>query len=148
MYEYQAERQVKMKRLLLAALVISVVLFTACGTPTTAPELPPDAIPWDEAKYHIAEQTTVCGTVVDVNWFSEWPTESAGEHTLLNMGNPDPDPERFIVVILSHNLDNFPQSPEEYYLGKTICVTGLITDILYQGVPQMEVKDPSLIQEQ
>ena len=104
-------------------------------------ELPPGSISWDEAKYHIGERTTVCGPVVDATWASG----SNGKPTFLNLGKPYPDPDRFTVVIWIQYRSNFPQAPEEYYLGKTICVTGLIDE--YKGIPQIEVKYPSEIQE-
>ena len=104
-------------------------------------EFPPGSIPWDEAKYHIGERTTVCGPVVDATWASG----SNGKPTFLNLGKPYPDPDRFTVVIWIQYRSNFPQAPEDYYLGKTICVTGLITE--YNGIPQIEVKYPSEIQE-
>jgi DNA/RNA endonuclease YhcR with UshA esterase domain len=40
---------------------------------------------------------------------------------------------------------NFPRPPETYYLGRTICVTGLIEE--YNGIPQIEVKTPDQIEE-
>ena len=104
-------------------------------------ELPPGSISWSEAKYHIGERTTVCGPVVDATWASG----SNGKPTFLNLGKPYPDPDRFTVVIWIQYRSNFPQAPEEYYLGKTICVTGLIDE--YKGIPQIEVKYPSEIQD-
>ena len=111
-------------------------------TPTPTPTLPAGAISWDEAKYHIGERTTVCGPVVDTKWASG----SKGKPTFLNIGKCYPDPERFTVVIWIQNRSKFPSSPEDYYLGKTIYVTGLITE--YKGIPQIEVTDPAQIQEQ
>ena len=104
-------------------------------------ELPPGSISWSEAKYHIGERTTVCGPVVDATWASG----SNGKPTFLNLGKPYPDPDRFTVVIWIQNRGNFPQAPEDYYLGKTICVTGLITE--YSGIAEIEVQYPSEIQD-
>lgn len=144
-----------MKRLL---LVVTALLVLALGGMTCAPPAPPTPAPmptpapappkaptgvsWDEAKHHIGERTTVCGPVVD----SMWASGSKGKPTFLNIGKPYPDPNRFTVVIWIQNRGKFPQPPEDYYLGKTICVTGLIDE--YKGIPQIEVKDPSQIQEQ
>jgi len=75
-----------------------------------------------------------------------WASGSKGKPTFLNIGKPYPDPNRFTVVIWIQNRGKFPQPPDDYYLGKTICVTGLIDE--YKGIPQIEVKDPSQIQEQ
>jgi len=102
---------------------------------------PPDAISWDEAKNHIGERTTVYGPVVDTHYASE----SSGEPTFLNMGNPYPDPNRFTVVIWGENRGKFSQPPEDYYVGKTIYVSGLIDP--YEGVTQIEVTSPDQIHE-
>jgi len=145
-----------MKRPILIALILSLMLFAACATPSPAPTeaptapaapspattAPSGAISWNEAKYHIGERATVCGPVVSATWASG----SKGKPTFLNIGKPYPDPERFTVVIWIQNRGNFPQAPEVYYSGKTICVTGLIIE--YKGIPEIEVKDPSQIQEQ
>ena len=104
-------------------------------------ELPPGSISWSEAKYHIGERTTVCGPVVDATWASG----SNGKPTFLNLGKSYPDPDRFTVVIWIQNRGNFPQAPEDYYLGKTICVTGLITE--YSGIAEIEVQYPYEIQD-
>ena len=96
---------------------------------------------WHEAKYHIGETTTVCGPVVDATWASG----SNDKPTFLNLGNPYPDPDRFTVGIWIENRSNFAQAPEDYHLGKTICVTGLIIE--YKGSPEIEAKCPSEIQD-
>lgn len=126
--------------LLLVSSVISCDALTVTTTPEET-ELPSNAISWDEAKYHIGERTTVYGLVVDTYWASG----SSGLPTFLNIGRPYPDPERFTVVIWIGNRANFPQPPESYYLGKTIYVTGLITE--YNGIPQIEATDPSQIED-
>ena len=139
-----------MKRILLPILVIGVLLLSACGAPTTAPEAeapstpspPSTGVAWHQAQDHIGEKTTVCGPVVDTHWASG----SKGKPTFLNIGRDYPDPDRFTVVIWIDCRANFPEPPERYYLGKTICVTGLIQE--YEGVPQIEVCYPSKIQEQ
>jgi hypothetical protein len=104
-------------------------------------ELPPGAIWWYEAKDHIGDRLTVCGPVVDSNWASG----SSGKPTFLNIGKPYGDPDRFTVIIWIDYRSNFPQPPEDYYLGKNICVTGLI--ISYEGIPEIEVQSPDDITE-
>lgn len=110
-------------------------------TPTPTPT-PASGISWEDAKDHIGERTTVCGPVVGTHWASG----SKGKPTFLNIGRDYPDPGRFTVVIWGENRANFPQPPEGYYLGKTICVTGLIEP--YEGTPQIEAKHPDQIEEQ
>ncbi len=130
---------------LLLLLAISIVACAPTPTPTPTliptPSPPLSAVAWDEARYHIGERTTVYGPVVDTHWASG----SRGKPTFLNIGKPYPDPKRFTVVIWIQNRGNFPQAPEVYYLGKSIYVAGLIAE--YKGIPQIEIKDPSQIQE-
>lgn len=111
---------------------------------TTTPKagLPAGAISWNKAKDHIGDRATVCGPVAG----TKYGATSRGKPTWLNIGKDYPSPERFVVIIWGENRGNFPQPPESYYDGKTICVTGLIQD--YQGIPQIEVKAPDQIQEQ
>jgi len=111
----------------------------ADSSPTS--KMPAGSIAWDEAKNYVGERVTVCGPVVDATWASG----SSGKPTFLNLGEPYPDPDRFTVVIWIENRGNFSQAPEDYYLGKTICVTGLITE--YDGIPEIEVSYPSEIQD-
>jgi len=100
----------------------------------------PGSVPWYEAQDHIGERITICGSVVDATWASG----SNGKPTFLNLGEPYPDPDRFTVVIWIQYRTNFPQSPENYYLGTTICVTGLVTE--YAGIPEIEARSPSDIE--
>lgn len=104
--------------------------------------LPASAISWDEAKDYIGDRTTVCGPVAGTTYGAT----SNGRPTWLNIGKDYPSSERFVVIIWGENRGNFPQPPESYYAGKTICVTGLIQE--YQGIPQIEVTTPDQIQEQ
>lgn len=139
-----------MKKLLLVVTAVFIlVLGAASCAPAavtelggSAPTQPSGAIAWNEAINHVGERATVCGLVAGTHWASS----SNGKPTFLNVGKDYPDSNRFTVVIWIQSRDNFPQAPEVYYLGKTICVTGLITE--YEGIAQIEAKDPSQIQEQ
>ena len=131
--------------IVIVVAIVLVIVKPWDGTPPLVDgqpkELPAGSIAWDEAKYHIGERVTVCGPVVDATWASG----SNGKPTFLNLGKSYPDPDRFTVVIWIQNRSNFPQAPEDYYLGKTICVTGLITE--YSGIAEIEVQYPSDIQD-
>ena len=121
--------------------IIVVIVLMQDHPPTLPPaSYPTDAISWHEAKDHIGERTTVCGPVVDATWASG----SNGKPTFLNLGKPYPDPDRFTVVIWIQYRSNFAQAPESYYLGKTICVTGLL--VPYDDIAEIEVKYPSEIE--
>jgi len=102
---------------------------TATRTPAA---IPSKGIDWDEAKSWVGEFKVVCGPVVD----TAYANGSSGKPTFLNLGRSYPDPERFTVVIWDDNRANFPAQPENYYLGKDICVDGLIE--LYKGGAQIE----------
>ena len=133
-------------RRIIATVVIVTVLIVvlgivSCTSPPSEPTLPSGAISWTEAKYHIGDVTTVCGPVVD----AQWAIDSPNQPTILSIGKEYSDPDRLTVIISINNRGNFPQAPEEYYPGKTICVTGLIYP--YKGIPQMSIKDPSQIEE-
>jgi len=106
------------------------------------PPPPPSAISWDKAKDHIGDRTTVCGPVAG----TKYGATSNGQPTWLNIGRDYPSSERFVVIIWGENRGNFPQPPESYYAGKTICVTGLIQE--YQGIAQIEVTESSQINTQ
>jgi len=117
--------------------------------PVVSPTTPPivsapvssvtDGISWSEAINHVGETMKVCGTVAGAHWANT----SKGKPSFLNVGKPYPDPARFIVIIWGSNREKFSQPPEKYYNGKTICVTGLITQ--YNGMPEVEVKAPDQI---
>ena len=102
--------------------------------------IPADVIQWHEAKNHIGERITVCGPVVSTKWASA----SGGSPTFLNIGNAYPDTNRFTVVIWKDYRKNFKFLPETYYQGKTICVTGLITE--YKGIPEIEARSQDEIE--
>ena len=114
-------------------------------TATENDKLPPNAIPWYEAKDHIGEWATENNPVYGPVVGASYRPDISGQPTWLNIGEDYPSQNRFVVIIWGENRGNFPQAPEDYYLGKTICVTGLITE--YNGIPQIEVEYPSEIQE-
>ncbi len=129
------------------SLLLSVPI-VACGpAPALAPEGTPPAqtfqdgatIQWDEALNHVGEVATVCGPVIDT-WYD--PSVD-GEPTYLNVGKPYPDPERVTVIIWGNLRSSFPEPPDDYFAGKTICVAGLIAE--WEGACEIEVKTTSQI---
>jgi len=112
---------------------------SANGPTPTAPML--CDIQWNQAITYIGEWKTVCGTVVD----SHYAITSNGKPTFLNLGKPYPDQSRFTIIIWGDHRGNFPSPPEDYYLGRTVAVTGLIVE--YNGIAEIEVTNPSQIEE-
>jgi micrococcal nuclease len=49
----------------------------------------------------------------------------------------------FTAVIFASDFASFPAHPEDYYLNRTVQVTGLIKE--YKGKPEIIVKSPSQI---
>ncbi len=101
---------------------------TAAPTPTSAhPSWPSGALTTKQAKDHIGENATVCGTVQATNWVFAEP----GHPTWLNMDSAYPS-VKFNAVIWGEQRRAWPLSgkPEVVYLGKEICVTGMIQQYL------------------
>ena len=92
-----------------------------------------------EAAKHVSETKTVCGVVAS----AKFAASSRGQPTFLNLEKPYPD-HVFTIVIWREGRASFPFKPEQYYKGKTICVTGLIAT--YRGKPEIVVRSPAQIQ--
>jgi hypothetical protein len=90
-----------------------------------------------EAKNHVGEEATVCGSVASARFASS----TRGQPTFLNLERPYPN-QIFTIVIWGRNRARFG-SPEAEYRGKRICVTGTIED--YRGAPEIEARAPSQI---
>ena len=90
-----------------------------------------------EAKDHIGESATVCGSVVS----TRYAASTKGQPTFLNLEKPYPN-QIFTVVIWGSNRSRFG-TPESEYKGKRICVTGKIAD--YRGVPEIVASNPEQI---
>ena len=91
-----------------------------------------------EAYQHIGEFQTVCGTVASTKYY----TKGKRQPTFLNLDQPYPK-HIFTIVIWRDDRPKFKQPPESFYMGKKICVKGMITT--YREKPQIIVSDPSQI---
>ena len=80
----------------------------------------------DAGKY-IGKEMAVEGKVVQ-------GTKSRTGTVFLNFGDSYPD-NCFTAVIFSSDLGSFPESPQSYYSGRTVRVTGMIKE--YQGKPEI-----------
>ncbi len=107
--------------------------------PTPNPTQVPvnDAIPWYKAMEYIGQTKTVYGPVRT----SKYAPNSNGQPTFLDVGEPYYGSDRFTIVIWGNNRSSFPTAPEDHYLEKSVCATGLIEE--YKKHPEMEVKKPS-----
>jgi len=90
-----------------------------------------------EAKDHIGETASVCGTVAS----TRYAPSTRGQPTFLNLDRPYPN-QIFTVLIWGKNRSKFG-TPEVDYRGKQVCVTGKITE--YRGVPEIAADDPKQI---
>jgi DNA/RNA endonuclease YhcR with UshA esterase domain len=93
-----------------------------------------------EAKDHIGEQATVCGTVVNTHYASS----TRGQSTFLNLDAAHPN-QVFSIVIRMSARSNFVD-PKKRYSGKQVCITGLIRS--YRGGSGIVASSPEQIKEQ
>ncbi len=91
-----------------------------------------------EAAKHIGETQTVCGLVADARYIEK----SGKKPTFLNFDQPFPN-HTFTVVIMGEHRAKFTEAPEKAFKGKTICVTGKITE--NRKKPEILVTDPTQI---
>jgi len=97
-----------------------------------------DALDPADAVNHIGEKATVCGEVTGAKFSSHRKRKP----TFIDFGPPHPN-QLFTALIWGENRDRFDYVPESL-LGKTICVSGTITE--HKGKPEIKVSDPSQIQ--
>jgi DNA/RNA endonuclease YhcR with UshA esterase domain len=94
----------------------------------------------DDAKNHIGETATVCGTVVS----ADYAVRARGKPTFLNFDKPYPN-ETFTAVIWDENRLSFG-TPETTLMGKHMCATGVIR--LYKGRPEIILRNPVQLKQQ
>jgi DNA/RNA endonuclease YhcR with UshA esterase domain len=95
---------------------------------------PGQIIPWNHARQYVGQTITVEGKVVLTN----------KTKTVCFLNFVENWRGRFYVVIFEKVLGSWPQSPEQYFLHKTIRVTGEVKD--RRGTPQIQITDPKQIQ--
>ena len=108
-------------------------------------------VPSVEAGKHMGEEVTVRGTIKDYS--SLWG--KAGKPVILLFDVPGivtrgssvsdlETPASFKVVVWKDDAKNFPANFANTYVGKTVCVTGLIEP--YDDDASISAKDPSQFQ--
>jgi hypothetical protein len=122
-----------MNKFLVAASSLLLVLMLDAQTVIGDQRLTPS-----EAGAYVGKRATVCGQVASANFAAQ----SRGRPTYLNLDRPYPN-QTFTAVIWGENLDKFPETPEQAYRGKRLCVTGTIST--NRGLPQIIVGHPRQI---
>ena len=91
-----------------------------------------------EAAAHIGEDATVCGEVTRAKFSSHRKRKP----TFIDFGPPHPH-QQFTALIWGEYRDTFDYVPESL-MGKTICVSGTITE--HKGRAEIKVTDPAQIE--
>jgi hypothetical protein len=119
-----------MSTLVLAVATLAVLLLVACssshsvvpaGTVTPGPLESNGPISWSEAASRVGETLAVQGPV------SSTGSDGAGG-VVLNVGGPESEPGRFVIVIPESALKKFPADAAAAYEGQLVTVTGTIED--------------------
>jgi endonuclease G, mitochondrial len=105
-------------------------------TPLKAP-LPGGRFNTTQAKYHIGQTATICGTVVATK------RTSKANAVYLNMDRVNPNQE-FYATIWDYNGPNFHYDPVTYLLNKKVCITGKVT--LFNDVARISVNNENEIE--
>jgi hypothetical protein len=114
--------------------IFAFALLAAGSTAVHAASLAPE-----EAAGHVGENVTVCGVVASATYAAQSPASP----TFLNFGKPYPN-QVFTAIILGSDRKKFG-TPEIALRDKPVCVTGKI--FLYQGAPEIALRDPAQLSE-
>jgi DNA/RNA endonuclease YhcR with UshA esterase domain len=123
---------------LLVGILFCFIVTLALVPVFVQPSLAQKKLSATEAKDHIGETATVCGSVAS----TRYAASTRSQPTFLNLDKPYPN-QIFTVVMWGSNRSKFG-APESEYKGKRICVTGKITE--YRNVPQIIAERPQQIQ--
>jgi hypothetical protein len=96
--------------------VVAILLFSTILSAQTK-------ITPDEAAKHIGDSVTVCGKIFGGRYFDR----SDNKITLLNMGAAYPQ-SPLTILIEADSRKNFSNKPEEFYVEKEVCITGMIKE--------------------
>ncbi len=106
----------------LLSLLLCVVLTTAASAQIT--------IKAEDIGKHVGDSVKICSKVFSARYFEH----AKNSPTLLNIGAAFPN-QLFTVVIWSEVRKQFETVPEEFFLNKTVCVTGRVE--LFKDKPQL-----------
>ena len=95
----------------------------------------------DDAKNHLGDSVKICTKIYGGRYLEN----TKGSPTFLNAGGYYPNAP-LTIVIWADARKEFNNTPEEFYKGKEVCITGKIE--LYKDKPQIVVSSKSQIVEQ
>jgi len=106
--------------------------------PLRADSLPRNTFNSVQAKYYMGrnESIKICGTVVSTKLSSKG-------NIFINLDKKFPN-QIFSISIFKDNVPNFSYQPDVFLAGKTICVTGKVTN--YNGVPGVSIDNEKSIE--
>ena len=123
-----------MKRWIAAIGMMGLLPLALAETPAAPPLTPADA------KGHIGETVSVCGKVVDTK-VGKYGLVGRGKVVTFDLDQPEPNPVFYFVTFGSK--EGGPQEAVTAYQGKSVCVTGKITET--GGVPFIMAADRTQI---
>ena len=106
----------------------------------TSPVFAQKEIKIEDAGNHVGDTVKICSKIFGGKFLES----SKDTPTFLNAGGNYPNAP-LTLVIWGDARKQFANKPEEYYAGKTVCVTGKIE--LYRGKPQIVISNESQIRE-
>ena len=116
-----------MKKILLINVFALLFAFTASAQ---------KVISASDAAKHLNEKVTICEKVFSTKLITP------SNMTFLDLGGFHPN-QMLTVVIKGEDRSKFKDAPDEYFKGRSVCVTGTVID--YKGKPEIVVSDPSQI---
>ncbi|MCB0790930.1 MAG: DNA/RNA non-specific endonuclease [Flavobacteriales bacterium] len=96
------------------------------------PPLPRGMFNTVQAKYHVGNTATICGTVVSTR------RTAKANAIYLNLDRMHPHQD-FYATVWDYNGPNFSYDPETYLLHRKVCITGKVT--IYDDIPRISVNN-------
>ena len=95
----------------------------------------------EDASKHIGDSVRICSKIFGGKYLET----AKGSPTFLNFGGAYPNAP-VTIVIWENVRKEFKKIPEEYYVGKIVCVTGRVE--LFKDKPEIVLRGENQIQEQ
>ena len=116
-----------------AIAIVEDLLLTSRGGQPAATAPASGVVDWQDAGQYLGQRLTVQGEVVRVY--------NSGKAAFLNFAEAYQG--QFSVVIFAADFEQWPQPPDQVYLGQRVQVSGKIKE--YNGAPEMIVESPDQI---